>query len=469
MSMSAPVPTRAGADAPGIVLKITRLFEIALGLAFAVLPSLGIAYLSFFQDPRLLFMDHAAHEVAISLAILVSALISLVTWLCYQTSGESFLRWLTLGFLSFTVIYAPHGLLTRLAHEHMILFLYFGPVSRLTMAALFVTGLVHYGHAPEPDRKSTHYWIVWIAVFLAIDLLATGAALSPVASRLLIRATEMAALTLSLVGLVVFAVRRIRAPLVVIFALSLVAFAQSSIAFLFATPWNHLWWYAHFIFAAGFLLLSYGVLRAFHTTRAFSRVYSQEEMMEQLRDARDSAVAAFEQLSLAHSRLEELAVQDSLTGASNRRHFLTTFETEIARARRQNTPLSVIMIDIDHFKSINDTYGHATGDAALAALARSFLPAMRPGDLFGRLGGEEFAVLLPNTSLPAAAATAERFRGLASGLPIPRDGGEPVGLTISAGVAERGSDGEDAQALLAAADRRLYRAKESGRNRVVVD
>lgn len=464
-----PVPPHAASDAPGAVLRITRLFEMALALSFAVLPSLGIAYLRLFQDPQILFMDHVVHEVAIAMAILVSALISLVTWKCYQTSGETFLRWLTLGFLSFTIIYAPHGVLTRLAHDHTVLFLYFGPVSRLTMAALFLVGLFHYGRAPESDRKPTSHWFLWIAIFLAIDLLAAIAALSPVASRLLVRATELAAIALAIAGLAVFGARRIRAPLVVIFALSLAGFAQSSVAFLFATPWNHLWWYAHFIFAAGFLLLSYGVLRAFHTTRAFSRVYSQEEMMEQLRDARDTAVQAFEQLSVAHARLEELAVRDSLTGASNRRHFLATFETEMARARRHGSPLSVIMIDIDHFKAINDTYGHAAGDAALAALAHAFRAAIRPGDLFGRIGGEEFSVLLPNTFLGAAASTAERFRCLAADLSVPREGGEPIRLTISAGVAHRGTDGDDPQALLAAADRRLYRAKASGRNRVVAD
>lgn len=451
------------------VWRITRAFEVGLAVGFALLPASGVAYLLRFQDPSLLFMEHAAHEFAIASAISVSGLISLVTWRCYQSSGEPFLRWLALGFLSFTLIYAPHGILTRLAHDHTILFLYFGPVSRLMMATLFFVGLLHYGRPSETVRKSPGYWGIWIIVFLGVDVIVTMASLSPLAGRLLIRSTELSALFMTTAGLVVFFVRRIRAPLIVIFALSLAGFAESSVGFLFAAPWNHLWWYAHLVFALGFLLLSFGVLRAFHTTRAFSRVYSQEEMMEQLRQARDAAVHALEQLTVANAQLEELAVRDPLTLASNRRHFFACSNTEISRARRHETSVAVIMIDIDHFKSINDTHGHAAGDAALVALSRAFRSALRPGDLFGRLGGEEFALLLPGTTLASAAATAERFRLMAEGLNISISSDTDIRLTISAGVAACAYACPDIESLLAEADTRLYRAKAAGRNRVISD
>ncbi|HSG75229.1 MAG TPA: GGDEF domain-containing protein [Burkholderiales bacterium] len=171
-------------------------------------------------------------------------------------------------------------------------------------------------------------------------------------------------------------------------------------------------------------------------------------------------------LKEAADRAEEHAIRDVLTGVHNRRHLLDMLQREIARAARLGRPLSVCMIDIDHFKSINDTLGHAAGDTVLrhfAVLASSGLRAM---DVFGRFGGEEFMLILPDTEASGAAATAERLRSSVErrefpGLPAQRR------VTVTIGIAAH-LKGESGEALTARADGALYRGKHAGRNQVVV-
>src|SRR5215475_9465111 len=124
--------------------RIARLYALILIATFAFLPIGPILYLDRFQAPSLLFMDHTFHVIVIAVATIEGLFVSYVSWLCYRKSGEPFLRWLTLGFLGFTVIYAPHGVFTPLAHDHLWLFILYGPVSRLAMATcLFIAILVH--------------------------------------------------------------------------------------------------------------------------------------------------------------------------------------------------------------------------------------------------------------------------------------------------------------------------------------
>jgi diguanylate cyclase (GGDEF)-like protein len=163
--------------------------------------------------------------------------------------------------------------------------------------------------------------------------------------------------------------------------------------------------------------------------------------------------------------LRRLANIDALTGILNRRSFVERAEVEIMRARRAGKPLCVLMLDIDHFKQINDTYGHAGGDTALRALAQTLRGAIRPSDLLGRLGGEEFAVLLPDTAPEAALVLAERLRAVVD-QSLVNFGGLAIRQTVSIGCAA-GLDGEAGlDALLRDADHALYAAKAAGRNRV---
>jgi diguanylate cyclase (GGDEF)-like protein len=159
---------------------------------------------------------------------------------------------------------------------------------------------------------------------------------------------------------------------------------------------------------------------------------------------------------------------DRLTGVPNRGYFDERVQAELARARRYHEPVSLAMIDVDHFKRFNDTWGHAAGDVALRLVARAILAAIRQSDLVIRYGGEEFVVLFPGMVSAAAEDRVEEIRRTIEALPIPIPRRSDVGrITISAGLAAFGYDGTQAEDLLDRADARLFQAKDSGRNRVV--
>jgi diguanylate cyclase (GGDEF)-like protein len=165
-------------------------------------------------------------------------------------------------------------------------------------------------------------------------------------------------------------------------------------------------------------------------------------------------------------RLEELVTHDSLTGLYNLRHLQAVLPVVLERTRRSDRPASLIMLDIDHFKQINDTWGHEVGNLALKQTARILCQQVRLVDIVCRYGGEEFVVVLPDTGLRQAVQIAERIRRRIANRPVAHAGGE-FRMTVSMGV-EVHQPGEDhnPQAFIESADRLLYRAKESGRNRV---
>jgi len=166
---------------------------------------------------------------------------------------------------------------------------------------------------------------------------------------------------------------------------------------------------------------------------------------------------------------KELQLQarvDYLTGLFNRRHFIEQGELELSRALRYNNQLSAFMIDIDYFKQVNDTHGHRAGDMVLQALSRLCKEALRDVDLLGRMGGEEFAVLLPETSHEKAIEVAERLRETIEETPIVIETGLPLHITVSIGVTTLTGKDSNIDMLLNQADTALYQAKEAGRNRV---
>lgn len=165
--------------------------------------------------------------------------------------------------------------------------------------------------------------------------------------------------------------------------------------------------------------------------------------------------------------LETLAAIDFLTGVYNRRHFQALAQAELARCQRYMRPLSVLMIDIDHFKAVNDRLGHAAGDRVLQNVCSTCLSEKRDSDVIARVGGEEFAIMLPETTETAAAQFAERLSRQV-GMAKPTIFGEQVRVTISIGVASVSAATSGIDALLQEADRALYEAKRLGRNRVVV-
>jgi diguanylate cyclase (GGDEF)-like protein len=175
------------------------------------------------------------------------------------------------------------------------------------------------------------------------------------------------------------------------------------------------------------------------------------------------------ELESSRKLLEEQASTDPLTKLKNRRAFFTEGERQFARARRHGHGLSVVIFDLDHFKRINDTFGHQAGDHVLLCTADILRGNTRLEDTPARIGGEEFALLLPDTDRLGAAVLAERIRGAIQKKHVVLEG-ILITLTVSAGIASYGVDGDESlEQLMGVADKRLYVAKETGRNRVVVD
>lgn len=167
-----------------------------------------------------------------------------------------------------------------------------------------------------------------------------------------------------------------------------------------------------------------------------------------------------------HDKVVREANTDFLTGLANRKHFESRLQDEYKRSMRYGHVLSLLMLDIDHFKDINDKHGHATGDAVLKAFAGECLVQLRNVDIVGRIGGEEFCILLPETDGETAQDIGERLRSAIAALQVPVGlaSNEAVRLTVSIGVATLERDDQTIQSLLARADARLYEAKQGGRN-----
>lgn len=171
-----------------------------------------------------------------------------------------------------------------------------------------------------------------------------------------------------------------------------------------------------------------------------------------------------DQLHRRNEELDRLSRTDVLTGLFNRRHMDEQLRSEIKTARRHDQEIAVLLLDVDHFKAVNDTFGHAAGDAVLCELADRINRQLRAGDVAGRWGGEEFLVLLPRSGLPGAVDAGERIRAVVAATPI-LAAEHVINVTISGGCAA--GPGPSAEDLVHRADTGLYQAKDSGRNRIV--
>lgn len=174
---------------------------------------------------------------------------------------------------------------------------------------------------------------------------------------------------------------------------------------------------------------------------------------------------AEEELKQAKERAEALARSDELTGLNNRRAFFDDGEQVLNQAKRYSHPFSLIMLDVDHFKQVNDSYGHAAGDDVLETLADILRKQAREVDILGRLGGEEFALILPETALPDALAMAERLRTEIASTPV-KNTKSDIHITASFGIATLTPQHTSLENLINEADDALYGAKKNGRNRV---
>lgn len=198
-----------------------------------------------------------------------------------------------------------------------------------------------------------------------------------------------------------------------------------------------------------------------------SRANRYSARYERLLSQFQEIVALHLALLFQQHELKERTRRDSLTGACTRREFFETGRSELKRARRYGHPLCVLLLDFDHFKAINDRYGHAGGDAVLRNLSRRIMDSLRTSDRYYRFGGEEFVVILPHSELEDALLVSERIRVLVETRAV-EHGDDVIDVTVSIGISRLEGAGESLDDLVAKADRALYMAKEGGRNRVEV-
>ncbi len=207
-----------------------------------------------------------------------------------------------------------------------------------------------------------------------------------------------------------------------------------------------------------------GVIQVFRQAGKASFRSTDQELLSLFAS---QAASALENARL-YERLQRQAITDELTGVYNRRGLFELGRREVERSRRYHHNLSAILFDIDHFKQVNDHYGHAVGDQVLAALGKICYSSVREVDIVGRYGGEEFVVLLPEVDLIVAKQVAERLRSVIGQIIVALDEQEELRLTVSLGVASLAENDSDLDALLNRADDAMYAAKNAGRNRVIV-
>jgi diguanylate cyclase (GGDEF)-like protein len=167
--------------------------------------------------------------------------------------------------------------------------------------------------------------------------------------------------------------------------------------------------------------------------------------------------------------LQKLADTDALTGCYNRRRLRELAALELRRAERYDVPLSLALLDVDEFKRVNDVYGHEVGDRVLAGVAHECQAELRGSDVLGRVGGDEFVLVMPHTTLDGAAALLERVRQRVEAWRLRAPDERILGVTVTAGVASAAGAGEDLDEVLRRADTALYRGKHAGRNRVAAE
>jgi len=199
-----------------------------------------------------------------------------------------------------------------------------------------------------------------------------------------------------------------------------------------------------------------------------AKVYSLDKLQmenQELIRLLDALKKNKKELEKSEKKLQQLSITDPLTGVYNRRYLYDFLKREFERAKRYNLPLSCMMVDIDHFKNLNDTYGHRAGDLVLKKLTTFLKENLRKIDLVARYGGEEFVIVLPETLEKKTLVSAERIRKGVEGMKIALNS-EKIRITVSIGVANLTQKEKDEEALIRKADKALYRAKKKGRNRV---
>jgi diguanylate cyclase (GGDEF)-like protein len=198
----------------------------------------------------------------------------------------------------------------------------------------------------------------------------------------------------------------------------------------------------------------------------FRDIKDHKQVERRLRYVNDRLQGQLIEIGLLQSKLREQAIRDPLTNLFNRRYLEETLDRELSRAARENYPVCIIMMDIDHFKRINDSYGHEAGDLVLKAIANALAEHSRRGDFACRFGGEEFVIAMPNINLETAYERAENLRQSLNLLRVPYEDNN-LSVTISMGIACYPENGPTREVILRAADQAMYAAKQAGRDHIL--
>ncbi len=263
---------------PGHML--SNLFSLGAYILAGFAPSILIAYLIAFDVSTLRFHHYLTHEIAIFIAVSTSAFIGWVAYLNYRFSRESYQYWAALAYFSFALVYAPHGILTRLADTHLPAFLVFGPASRLAMAAYLLVAVLRFDSLNVSGRR---LWPHGLGLLVVVATL-TGASFAGWIGIPLVRAIEMVSNGVFTLTLLVMLIRWTSVHLLAYQRFALLWFIQASAAFLLSKPWSHLWWFAHLLSAAGFIVLGCAIMRAHQTTGSFTQVLNLQQLHHRLKE-----------------------------------------------------------------------------------------------------------------------------------------------------------------------------------------
>jgi diguanylate cyclase (GGDEF)-like protein len=241
-------------------------------------------------------------------------------------------------------------------------------------------------------------------------------------------------------------------------------------------PWWATWWFRTLATLIGILLILGGVQLRTHSIREINRNLEKrvngrtrelQEAQEKLNLANHELKSQLTEITALEQKMREQAVHDALTGLYNRHYLSERLEVEFSRAQRKNHPIAFLLMDLDHFKEINDTYGHQAGDLALVTTAQTIAAQTRRSDIACRYGGEEFMVIMPEIGMDDALQRAEYFRKDIDDLRIEYEG-KTIHVTVSIGVAIYPTQGIDGDKILTMADTAMYQAKQAGRNKAVL-
>lgn len=349
--------TMNGVIKPALLNWGVNTYKFLVLLLAVSVPLAAIAYLQTFGDPQLKATAIHFHEVAITFALVISAFVTWVAYQNYRKGGEPFLRFVTLAFLSFVLLYAPHGVLSRASTHCLTLFLIFGPISRLTMAGYLFAGLLYFKRDPDDAavRAKASRWWPHILLLLAGGLAVYAFGSHSDFSVPQVKAIEAASLVVLIASVVLMLVRGIRKLLMWYHMFALLLFIQASAAFLLGRPWNHMWWLAHGISAAGFFVLGYAVMRAQQTTGSFSTIYSEVELYATLRARTDELAAANRQLEENGRQLSD-ALEQRNREAEEKGRLIRELEAALSKVRT----LSGLLPICSSCKNIRDDQGYWT-------------------------------------------------------------------------------------------------------------